>query len=57
MKTAKFTLLLLVSLITSQAHAFPAVVICQSSASNALCEIPVGKSLILETQLGSCLRM
>jgi len=44
---------LLMALTTSQAHAFPAGVICPSGASDALCEIPLGKSLILETPLHS----
>ena len=44
---------LLMALTTSQAHAFPAGVVCPSGASDALCEIPLGNSLTLETPLHS----
>jgi len=44
---------LLMAFTTSQAHAFPAGVICPSGASDARCEIPLGNSLTLETPLHS----
>ena len=44
---------MLMALTTSQAHAFPAGVVCPSGASDALCEIPLGNSLTLETPLHS----